>query len=313
MYGLWLYKDFQENDSEDKVRLEIYSRDYCGESIEIYAIEKSSIVLTMQNEATSQIAKTDLTFAIKNTSQFNYTELFTPDATKYLVVLKSGEVNLEKRWSGYLTPDSYAEYLSYRDSITLTARDNFGMWNDLEYDYNTTPCTIKELLNVAFAKIGHGADAMSIVYYTNKSGKSSVSGKRTLAIDAVVDNFLLLGKSWWEVITNLLKSIGCQIRFSDNNIIGVYDITQLSDNSFVDKNIIFTNKSGFVEILPAWRKATFEQSYGIPDNAYSGYMNRDQYHAFSFIPYYKGTESWEDADKDCTLEFYRPVPGLKWN
>ena len=54
-------------------------------------------------------------------------EFYTSSSTEYMVCLyKDGE----KEWSGYVTPDSFAEDLRYRGSVSIIVRDGLGALQD---------------------------------------------------------------------------------------------------------------------------------------------------------------------------------------
>ena len=86
-YGLYLYKQIT-NQGNRVVRIEIYQKDYSGASIEINSLQSATLVMDNQGEdLTAPIIKSSLNFTIVNTNQFNYEVFFTPDATKFKVVL----------------------------------------------------------------------------------------------------------------------------------------------------------------------------------------------------------------------------------
>ena len=131
-YGLYLYKQIT-NQGNRVVRLEIYQKDYVGASIEINSLQSATLVMDNQGEdLTAPIIKSSLNFILVNTSQFDYEVFFTPDATKFKVVYKLDGLT---EWTGYLTPDSYTENLSYRDTISLVARDNLGTLDEMKFNY----------------------------------------------------------------------------------------------------------------------------------------------------------------------------------
>ena len=142
-YGLKYW--WTKNRGGKTVRLEIRQRDYTGASKEIYALTALSIDMQGgQDSIDSAIIKTSLNVNIidcsdiADTSTMKYgdwTEFFTPDSTLYkFIVYQDGSA----RWSGYLTPDSYEEDLSFRNTISLTARDNIGHLADFVFDYTST-------------------------------------------------------------------------------------------------------------------------------------------------------------------------------
>jgi len=130
-YGLYLYKEV-ETLGGNTARLEIFQKDFTGSALEIDAIQSWKLVMDNQGgDLAEPIIKTSMKISIINTNQINYDVFFTPDATKFKVIYK---LNGTTEWTGYLTPDSFIENLTYRDTIALTARDNIGMLEQIQYD-----------------------------------------------------------------------------------------------------------------------------------------------------------------------------------
>jgi hypothetical protein len=88
----------------------------------------------------------------------NWAEFYTPDATKWKVevvtINEDGSADIE--WSGFITPDSYMEELTYRGSVNIIARDNIGHLQDMDFTEEGDEVgmmTVKEILRTAWAKI----------------------------------------------------------------------------------------------------------------------------------------------------------------
>ena len=116
-YGLYLYKEI-ESKSGKTIRLEIFQKDYSGTSIEIESMSGTPLSLVIDNANSGvylPIVKSFLNINIIDTEQIDYSVFFTPDATKFKVLLK---VNGTLEWSGYLTPDSFSQSLQYRSELT---------------------------------------------------------------------------------------------------------------------------------------------------------------------------------------------------
>ena len=309
MYGLWLFKEIKTEYGFAKV--EVFRKGHTASAIEIGALVGNSLSLALENmdTITAPIGKSVCSFEIYDTDQIEYDDLFTPDATAYKVVV-STKLNNEAyttRWSGYITPDFFAENLSYRTPISISARDNIGYLNDVDFDLDVATITIRELIEAAFTRIAEDYP-MNLAFATKKQTEEGI-----LAIDATISTVLLRDKSWYEVLETILHDLGLQLRWIDNNTIAVLDISQLGEGGFrqyvrladgkmlatadglafkVKKNIFptqhfnFINKSGYREILPAWRELSQEQSYGVLDNFYKGQIddeNKLEYAANSAI------------------------------
>ena len=271
MYGLWLFKEIKTEYGYCKV--EIYRKGYTASAIEIGAIVGNSLSLALENldTITAPIGKSVCSFEIYDTDQIEYDDLFTPDATAYKVVVSTKVDGGEyvTRWSGYITPDFFAENLSYRTPIIISARDNIGYLNDVDFDLEKSSITIRELIESAFKKIADDYP-MEIVFATQKQ-----TGEGILAIDATISTILLREGSWYEAIETLLHDLGLQMRWVDNNTIAVIDVSQIPEY-YTPQTFNFIGASGYREILPAWRELSQEQSYGVLDNFYKGQIDEEE-------------------------------------
>ena len=123
MYGLWLFKELRTEYGFAKV--EVFRKGYTASAVEIGALVGNSLNLALENldTITAPIGKSVCSFSIYDTDQVEYDDLFTPDATAYKVVVstKLDGGNYTTRWSGYVTPDFFAENLSYRTPISISA------------------------------------------------------------------------------------------------------------------------------------------------------------------------------------------------
>lgn len=163
-HSLAYYKDITQSDGS-VVRLEIHRKatlNTMPEPMEIGPVVQE-LRLDIQGGADmidAPIVKTLLTMTFVDAPDLepnkkcgNWDEFYSPDSTMWMVVLK---VNGKTIWSGYVTPDSYAEELRYRGSVTIIARDNIGHMQDFPFDMegNTDGMiTLQELVNEAWAKI----------------------------------------------------------------------------------------------------------------------------------------------------------------
>ena len=262
-YGLLLYKEIEA--PEGLHRLEVWKDGYAGDAIEIDGLVKDSIHISKNaSDACDAITTSVLTFALYDTGQLDYSQFFTPNAVLFKVVWK---MNGSARWTGYLTPDSYSENLSYRDVITLTARDNLGRLND--YDFNLSRgqmMTVRSLITQGLTVAGV---AMDTVFVTTKVASSPAT---TLAIDGLVNTSLLVGSTWHDALALLLEGLGLTLSWNDGNKFEVRDITQAPSAS---QSAFFISKSGFRQIRPAWKNLTASQDYGLRDNFYEGQLTEE--------------------------------------
>lgn len=271
MYGLWLFKELKTEYGFCK--LEIFRKGYEGGETEIEAIASNSLTLSLENlgAVTDPIGKSVCSFEIINTDQINYDDLFTPDATALKVVVST---RLERgeyvtRWSGYVTPDFFAESLSYRAPISISARDNIGYLNDVDFDFDAPTLTVRGLVMYALARIDNDYP-MKLVFETKKQ-----TADGTLAIDAAINTYLLRDMTWYGALETVLHDLGLQMRWVDNNTIAVFDVSQLGEK-FALQRFNFVDNSGYREILPAWRELVQEQDYGVLDNFYVGQIDEEE-------------------------------------
>lgn len=270
MYGLWLYKEIETEYGYCKV--EIFRRGYNGSQIEIGALAANSLAISLENlgEITAPIGKSVCSFEIIDTDQINYDDFFTPDATAYKVVVSSrgGSGAYVTRWSGYITPDFFAENLSYRTPISISARDNIGYLNDVDFDLDAATVTIRQLITSAFARIAEDYP-MNLEFVTAKQTAEGI-----LAIDATISTLLLKEMSWGEALETILHDLGLQMRWVDNNTIAVMDLSQIPEYYGIQE-FNFIQSSGYREILPAWRQLSQSQDYGLRENFFEGWLRED--------------------------------------
>ena len=265
MYGLWLFKEIKTEYGHCKV--EIFRKGYSGSQIEIGALAANSLTISLENlsEITAPVGKSVCSFEIIDTDQIAYDDFFTPDATYYKVVVstKVGTGAYVTRWSGYITPDFFAENLTYRTPISISARDNIGYLNDVDFDLTASSITVRELIQSAFRKIA--ADyPMSLSFVSQKQTAEGI-----LAIEATISTLLLKEMSWGEALETILHDLGLQMRWVDNNTIAVLDLSQIPEY-YPTQAFNFIHSSGYREIAPAWRQLSQSQDYGLRENFFEG-------------------------------------------
>ncbi|MBO5803590.1 MAG: tail fiber domain-containing protein [Bacteroidales bacterium] len=299
-YGRWLYKEIETK--QGSISLAIYKKNYTGNAIEIDALVADSIVISIDGDGiTAPIIGSSLSFSIVDTGQIDTSEFFTPDATMYRVDL-SRDGTLE--WSGYLTSDSYQENLAYMNTINLIARDNLGRLEEFQF------LKSKGLQNME-TFIGELLSEVGCPQYINWDVRkvSIAKGKGISEVtdcdDIWVNTELFVEKNYKEIVEMILTGLGCQMRYNGyNNLI----ITSLSDiPSFPTQSAIFINKSGFKEILPAWKDVTINQDYGLIEDFFDGYLTKEQIGSgLTFIPNVQLPDKWTNNSKLSNLLFANP-------
>ena len=163
-------------------------------------------------------------------------EFYTPDSTAYLVRLftrEDGEEAWTPRWSGYITPDNWKESISFRGSVSVTARDNLGHLKDFAFDLAADGdgmVSARDVITGALAKIAFPMDVILGV---------AADGERATLLEAdaaegsggVWDALFLASmfkdSSWEDVFTAVLDSLGLTVRFVDNNRFAITFIRNL--------------------------------------------------------------------------------------
>ena len=267
-YGLKYW--WQKDRDGVTVRLEIQQRGYSGTAKEIYALQSLSLELQGGDDAIdSPIIKTSLNVGLVDASDMpdtstvkygDWTEFFTPDSTLYRFVLKQGGTT---RWTGYLTPDSYEEDLTYRSTIMLIARDNIGHLQDFQYkdgDFDREMISFNDIIMKAeelvdFPMSLNKAFMMNI---TDADGNDIDGNIHSLAFN--VRSFE--NKNWYEILESVLDSLGMVMRYIDDGRYMIHHLRYLpllgktTDTSPTVKEVQFINTSGHRMMSPATRQIT---------------------------------------------------------
>lgn len=267
-YGLLLYKEIETPLGSQRV--EIYKDGFSGTAVEIAGLHADGITISKDSQSLTQpITTSVLTLRLSDCNELDYSQFFTPSATLFKVVWKTiNGTTTTTRWTGFITPDSYSENLAYRDTLTLTARDNLGRLNDYDFDLaQGQMLSVRAILTAAMTKAGV---AMGLTFTTAKVATSPAT---VLAVDGLVNTTLLQGMTWHEAIELLLTGLGLTLAWNDGNAFEVRDITQAPANT---QSAFFINKSGFRQIRPAWKNLTLAQDYGLRSNFYEGQFTKEQ-------------------------------------
>ena len=162
-YGLKYQQDVGKG--EARVLIQVFVKDWTGRAYEMAHITGASLqVVGGNSDVLTPVIKTAFSWSLvdawdQGTTQDDGTtcvdalgrkcgqweEFFTPDATKFKVVVSAAPVGalLRTIWTGYVTPDSWAEDLIYRGSVTITARDMLGSLNEAEFNLTGRPSVLK--------------------------------------------------------------------------------------------------------------------------------------------------------------------------
>lgn len=240
-YGLKYYKEI--HDGNYYFRLEISENVYSGSSREIGELQ--GVLLEIQGDQDgidTVVQKTSLRFTMVDTWDIadgsvkhgSWEEFYTPDSTKFKVQIKTMVVGRystwETRWSGYVTPDSWLEGLGYRNSITITARDNIGHLQDFNYEFvpvegSDNMWKITDIIDYAMTMIEM---PMDLVYNTDTDGAAvGIESGGVKLMDAYVHMEHFDGMDWLSILTEVLESLGLVLRYTDRNTVTVSNIRNM--------------------------------------------------------------------------------------
>lgn len=214
----------------------------------------------------------------KKMKQGGWEEFFTPDATKYKVILskKSGN-SYPAIWTGYITPDSYEEQLVYHGTISVISRDNLGHLGDLDFDGvedESGMVSVGSIVTQALAKVGAmGLKNLDSDFNSGNHILCQDAGRTTTAVNIkglYVNITACRGKKWLEVLENVLDSVGLTLRYSFDNTFILAEMGMIPE--YLDgtraggavRTFKMINSSGSRRFVAAARmiEETFNAEYG---------------------------------------------------
>ena len=125
------FNEFTSRHYQRLIRVEIFERDYTGSSRRIRM--GASIHLSNSGDGREEpIKKLTASLRLLSEINFQFEHLFTADDRKYQVRIFRNGTNI---FTGFLESDSYSEpYYSWKNyTVNLTARDNLGRLEDIDY------------------------------------------------------------------------------------------------------------------------------------------------------------------------------------
>jgi hypothetical protein len=221
----------------------------------------------------SPIQKTSLEFSLVDAPELStrdkicgaWEEFYTPDATGYKVELVVDDV---VKWTGYITPDSWEEDLSYHAPISITARDNWGRLQDYKFDLAGNDdhlISVSELIMAAAekAELAMNVRVDSAVEWPMCKGKP--------LYDHYINVLTFEDLTWWDALENTLGSLGMCIQYVDNN---EFVVTPLRSrcyvgNEFYDlvpKKEFAFEYPGHRSLAPAVKEIVEVQNYEFSDD-----------------------------------------------
>lgn len=290
------YKEFT-NQQGEVVRLEIHQRGYSstGAQYEIGTLQALKLNIQGDQGGIDQpIVKTSLQFTLVDASDKantyvggvrtkygNWSEFYTPDSTLYWVKLyvngNPDATYMENRlvWCGYITPDSWHESLSYRGSVTITARDNLGHLSDFDFDLTGDSwglVSVNEIVTGALSKINFPMRFYTQIYENDyrPSLKAVGTDVDVTVLDLRVNVSAFDGQTWWDALENILDSIGCVLRFTDYYAFNLMPLRLMPDSGWAADewktiNPVMEFYGGSRMLEPAYKEIVEKIDFGQQD------------------------------------------------
>lgn len=249
-------------------RINIYEKDGIQATQEIGAVVQglNLEIQGQQSDVTAPIVKTSLNMVLCDAPDLEpgkkcggWDVFYTPDATKWKVevVTINEDDSADVEWSGFITPDSYMEVLTYRGSVNIIARDNIGHLQDIDFTEEGDAVgmmTVKEILRTAWAKI----EQPMVLTFDDYEDLMWLQSEGVKAYDASINVSAFAGKTWYDVVEAVLDSFGLCMRYVGLNEVAVTPLRYLSLAGNVvassTRRIIPTFEAGAIrELTPACR------------------------------------------------------------
>lgn len=219
-HRLAYYKDIVTHGSA--VRLNIYQKTNLYPVVQEIGDVLVSLSYGIQGsgEAVDEpIQKTSLEFSLADAPERNnqkerwgdWETFYTPDATGYKVeLIIDGTV----RWTGFITPDSWEEDLSWHAPVTITARDNWGRLQDFMFDLAGDEDHLISVADLLTAAAQKAEVAMEVVINENVAWpvcNGFPIYEHMINVQAFKD------RTWWDALYDTLGSLGLVLTYEDGN------------------------------------------------------------------------------------------------
>lgn len=235
-HSLRYWKELEQPNGQ-VVRLEIHEKNGSGAAVQIGKVVQN-LRLDIQGGADAidtPIVKTSLTMTfvdapdLRGGKSGNWQEFYTPDSTKWKVILQAREAGGAFRtiWGGYITPDSYSEQLRYRGSVTIIARDNIGHLQDFPFDMKGNKdgmVTLYEILQSGWAKI---ESPMILDMWHEESEAMYLRCEDVDAIDTYMNVSAFEDMSYYDAIEKALYAYGLVLRYTERNVVSLMSLRDL--------------------------------------------------------------------------------------
>ena len=210
-----------------------------------------SLRLVMQGDQAdidTPIVKTSLEMSFVDAPGLEYErkcgyweEFYTSSATEYQVKLYKNNI-LE--WSGFVTPDSFAEDLRYRGSVAIIARDNLGTLQDTTFDMSQEAnidgkVYLWELVEKAFhvSTCVLELDVWANELPTAVAIENPKTSGSCLLLHQMIDTQAFKDSNWWDALEKALYAVGLALRYVGENtlvLIALRDLPKYGEQYWWD-------------------------------------------------------------------------------
>lgn len=305
-YGL-KYKASKTHENGDKYEVRIYRDGWTGVSYGIGNLTRLSLSIQGDTAAlTAPIIKTSLNIGMIDTPDKGSTksdgttcvdangdkvgkweEFYTNNPTLYKVELRyTGALTRNAViWTGFLTPDSWGEDMTYGGTISLVARDMLGTLSEYEFDL-TGDVTITQIVQGALTKC---KCAMTATMRTSECLQNA--GNSQSILTAKINASTFAGKSWYEALEQTLEGVGLILRYDGNNGFDCTSIRYAASHAVEGgenaHTPAFYNRSGYRTLDPAVKQIVEVFNPSIE----------------SIAPVEPGADDWTDTGQTLTQKF----------
>lgn len=275
-YTLKYYKEIEQGGK--RYRLDIYKKNGTGSAMEIGNVLQglSLEIQGQQDDIDAPIVKTSLSMTFVDAYDLEngkknglWEEFYTPDALAWKVnLLKFDGVDAwDLLWSGFVTPDSFSENLTYRGSVNIVARDNIGYMQDFPFDIEADDDGMISLRDIVTTAFQRASVEMSVWFddgwMTTENGTS--------ALDTLMNISAFEGKNWYDVLNDALYAYGAVLRYAGWAEFYVMPLHRLPFMGFTEYDSIPRTIPQFItgatrEMMPAVKRIEESVDYELADS-----------------------------------------------
>lgn len=294
-YELRYWKNFEQPDGSI-VRLEIHSKGVEGISLTAYEIGPvvQALALTIQGQTDdidAPIVKTSLNMTFLDAPDHpmsflqkcgDWEEFYTSDSTYWKVLIlgkkNASSASFTQLWGGYITPDSFSEELTYRGSVTLTARDNIGHMQDFPFDAEGDEnglISLRELVEAAWAKI---ESPMSLYWPALRW----LQCNGVYAFDTRMNISAFKDMTWYDAVEKALYSYGAVMRYIGENQVLLCSLRYMPQQARPSIDQVTHIEPVFIanarrELVPAARRIEESVGYELVDSVTMPQVKEDDF------------------------------------